>query len=114
MTQSSYFEQNPSLYAFLPVFYLVWADAVLTPTEIQGIRNLINKQDWLSSEEQTFLLSFIDPKNPPSPQQLKQWQAEIRATAGNLDEDLKKTLSDIAIQMAEAHLSEKSKLNVEK
>ncbi|MEQ8360049.1 MAG: acyl-CoA dehydrogenase [Cytophagales bacterium] len=113
MIQSPQFQKNPSLYAFLPVFYLVWADAVLTPSEIMNIRKLIDKQKWLSKEEQDFLMSYIDPKNPPSPNQLKQWQKEIRNTANYIDSDLKITLAEIGIQMVKAHQKDVSEDKLE-
>lgn len=31
-------KESASLYAFVPIFYIVWADAVLTPGEILKIR----------------------------------------------------------------------------
>ncbi|QNL23141.1 acyl-CoA dehydrogenase family protein [Hyphobacterium sp. CCMP332] len=113
MIQSPQFLKNPSLYAFLPVFYMVWADAVLTPSEIMSIRKLIDEQKWLSKEEQDFLMSHIDPKNPPSPNQLKRWQNEIQNTAKYIDSDLKITLAEIGIQMVKAHQNDVSEDKLE-
>ncbi len=71
-------KQNPSLVIFLPLLYTVWSDDVLTPTEINTLHALINKQQWLSTEERSFLLSQIDPSNPPSAEDLRNWLKEIR------------------------------------
>lgn len=97
---SPYFEKNPTLYAFLPMLYMVWADAVLTPSEVIKIRELMEKQDWLSSEEQEFLLTYLDPKNPPSPRQLKSWLIEIRKIADQLSPEMRNSLVDIGLKLA--------------
>ncbi len=69
---------NPNLLVFLPMFYTVWSDTVLTPTELQSLRETIDAQDWLTAEDRTFLYSQIDPKSPPSPDDLKGWLDAIR------------------------------------
>ncbi|UXX78507.1 acyl-CoA dehydrogenase family protein [Reichenbachiella carrageenanivorans] len=97
---SPYFEKNPSLYAFLPMLYMVWADAVLTPSEVVKIRELMESQGWLSSEEREFLLSYLDPKNPPRPRQLKSWLVEIRKTANQLSPEMRNSLVDIGLKLA--------------
>lgn len=71
-------KENPSLVIFLPLFYTVWSDDVLTPTEIKALHTLINKQHWLSSEERSFLVSQIDPSLPPTAEELRNWLDEIR------------------------------------
>ena len=40
MLQSPLLKKNPDLFVFLPIFYTVWSDAVLTPTEISAFKNL--------------------------------------------------------------------------
>jgi acyl-CoA oxidase len=78
MIYSKHLQHNPNLFVFLPLFYTVWSDAVLTPAETDAIQSLINKQSWLTKEERDFLVSQIDPANPPSSIDLKNWVLEIR------------------------------------
>ncbi|MFK7953711.1 MAG: acyl-CoA dehydrogenase [Ekhidna sp.] len=85
---SSILSQNPRLYSFFPLFYIAWADAVLIPTEIAAIVSYIKKQNWLSEEENEFLISFLEPKNPPSPQELKKWKSKILETELSPDDTL--------------------------
>lgn len=101
MIESKYFDQNPSLYAFIPVFYMVWADAILTPSEILNIRELINNQAWLKPEEKEFLLSNLDPKSPPSPDTLKSWLQAIRQLSGEMSVDMKKSLVGMGMKLAQ-------------
>ncbi len=99
MTQSALVKKNPELYVFLPLLYTVWSDAVLTPTEILTIRKAIDDQKWLSAEEKKFLLSNIDPANPPSPTEVKEWLQEIQTASLNPDENA--SLAEIGLKLVQ-------------
>lgn len=99
MTQSPIVKKNPELYVFLPLLYTVWSDAVLTPTEILTLRKVIDDQKWLSVEEKTFLLSNIDPSNPPAPTAVKEWLQEIRTASINPDDNA--SLADIGLKLVQ-------------
>ncbi|MEP0368403.1 MAG: acyl-CoA dehydrogenase [Cyclobacteriaceae bacterium] len=103
MIHSKFFKENPALYSFVPVFYMVWADAILTPSEIHKIRDLVDSQTWLTDQERGFLLSNLDPKNPPSPNELKSWLAEIKSSAMDMKGHMKITLADIGVNLAQRH-----------
>ncbi len=105
MTQSQALSNNPGLYAFLPIFYMVWSDAVLTPSELDAIRNLINGQDWLTADERRFLLEQVNPSKPPSPDEFKGWFSEIQKVTGAGRPDKTESLVDIGIRLAELHAS---------
>ena len=100
MLQSTQLENNPALFVFLPLFYTVWADAVLTPTEILSLEGFINEQSWLSAEEKEFLKSQLNPANPPSADDLHNWREEIRKAAQTGEP---KSLSDIGIKLVQLH-----------
>jgi acyl-CoA oxidase len=95
------FDKNPNLYVFLPILYLVWSDAVLTPTEVQAINVLIDKQGWLTAEEMKFLKSLLDPQRPPTPDEFRHWLSEIRLATSELDPGTHPRLVDIGIRLAE-------------
>ncbi len=100
MIDSQQLKGEPNLYAFLPIFYMVWSDAVLTPTEITTLRDLISRQGWLTSEDKNFLMDQLNPTTPPSPDEFKNWLAEIRKVAGA---DNRESLVDIGIKLAQLH-----------
>src|SRR5277367_5737845 len=99
MIASPFLKSNPNLYVFLPLFYMVWEDAVLTPSEVKKIREIIDLQDWLTSEERNFLLEQINPASPPSPDELKDWLTEIQQVRSQLSIDTKDSLVDIGIKL---------------
>lgn len=101
MLGSKQLESNPSLYVFLPLFYTVWYDAVLTPSEISSIEGLIKSQAWLTDDERKFLLAQIDPATPPSPDELIRWREEISKVVGTAEE--KSSLIDLGIKLAAAN-----------
>ena len=90
-------DKNPRLYVFIPLLYMVWEDAVLTPSEIRTMQDLIEKQDWLASEEKEFLSAYLNPSQPPPPQELKKWLEEFSNIKLSADT---KTLSEIGFELA--------------
>ncbi len=113
MIKSPFFKENPSLYAFLPMFYMVWADAILTPSEIIKIRELVDKQVWLNEDERQFLLSNLDPANPPSPNQLKSWLMEIKRISADLSPEMRNSLVDIGLKLAALNARNKDSESLE-
>lgn len=112
MLSSPLLTNNPALYVFLPIYYAVWCDAVLTPSEIKTIQQLVNSQKWLSAEEKTFLLAQLNPATPPTPDELKSWLTEIQKVADQASADKKDGLADIGLHLATLHKS-KIELNAE-
>lgn len=98
MLHSTQLKDNPSLYVFLPIFYTVWSDAVLTPSEISSLEGLVQSQTWLTETEKNFLLAQLDPASPPSPDELMNWHEEIKKVAEQ--SDAKDSLVDLGIKLA--------------
>jgi acyl-CoA oxidase len=69
--------ENSRLKSFIPLFYLVWSDDLLTQKEFITLQEFIRSQNWLNKEEQEELLSKIDIFVPPSREQLTSWKLEI-------------------------------------
>ncbi len=90
-------QANPNLLVFLPLFYWVWQDAVLTPSEIKSLEKAINSQDWLSKADREFLHSLLNPASPPTALEMKDWLEEIRSAGF----DTQSSLIDIGIKLAQ-------------
>jgi acyl-CoA oxidase len=91
MLQSVHLKENPKLYIFLPLYHILWEDRVLSPTEMIQMQSLIQKQKWLSEAERNWLISKINPRQPPGPRELRSWKAKIK----KLDLGQYKTLYEI-------------------
>ncbi|CAM4012925.1 acyl-CoA dehydrogenase [Flavobacterium weaverense] len=91
--------ENSTLKAFIPLFYLVWSDDLLTEKEFSTLKNFITSQSWLSKKDQELMLSKLDAKNPPSRVVLNSWKAEIEAVL-SLNPTVKST-SEIAILLSD-------------
>jgi len=102
MPQTDRFKKNPGLYLFLPLLYMVWEDAVLTPSEIKSLNQVIAGLSWLSEEEKKILLAQIDPSSPPSPDEFKSWLREIRAVTDQTSTK-KESLADLGLKLAAAN-----------
>lgn len=69
--------KNTKLQAFIPLFYLVWSDDLLTQKEFATLKEFIVAKTGISPEDQEYLLSKIDISNPPSRNELEQWKSDI-------------------------------------
>ena len=103
MLTSEYVKSNPTLHIFLPIFYMVWSDAVLTPSEIKTIKESIDKQQWLTDQEKAFLLKQINPASPPSPDEYRNWLTQIRRALDTIPTSSNPKLVDIGIALAQLH-----------
>jgi acyl-CoA oxidase len=102
MTNSKSFQSNPALFVFLPLYYIVWSDAILTPSELSAIQHLIKKQSWLSADEKAFLLEKLNPSEQPTPDDLKAWLSEIKSVLSDTSSpDI--NLISIGVDLASRH-----------
>jgi len=98
MIESAQVKANPNLLVFVPIFYTVWSDAILTPSEISVLEGLINSQGWLTDTEKSFLLSKINPSTPPSVDELMSWRSAISQVAD--PKIANETLVNLGIRLA--------------
>jgi acyl-CoA oxidase len=68
---------NTKLDAFLPYFWLVWSDDLLTQNEFSILQRFIQSQGWLSPTEQKELLASIDTTSAPARETLLIWKSGI-------------------------------------
>lgn len=94
--------KNTKLQAFIPLFYLVWSDDLLTPKEFTTLQEFINSLTLLSPEEQQYLLSKVDISNPPSRNELADWKGDIEKSIK--DKSSIKSIFDIAVALSDTHL----------
>ena len=100
--------ENTKLKAFLPLFYIVWSDDLLTQKELSILKQFIDDQTWLSQTEQKQLMAEVDISSPPSRQQLAQWKAEIEEGLQALPDA--KDIFDISVWLSK---NDKTIINLE-
>ena len=91
---------SPNVLRFLPILYMVWSDDMLTPTEIDTIEKMINRQVWLEREEKQYLSARLDPVHPPEVSEVKQWLRTIREAAEHMTVEQKQTLISLSTHLA--------------
>lgn len=107
-TSQNTFSYSPALNSILPLLYAAWADTVLTPSEIAYLKQKIDKLPFLASEERTLLLSWMNPKNPPSRQQFLHWENTLKKAAQQMPLKSRKSLVDLGLSMAKKSTKNKN------
>lgn len=107
MNYLQHLKSNPRLYAFLPVIYVAWSDTVLSADEIRTLTQFIEQQSWLTASDKKVLLSQLDPSRPPSPDEFKEWLAQIRAVIDPAQAQEKDSLVDLGFKLVKLHSKEK-------
>lgn len=90
--------ENSRLNSFIPLFYLVWSDDLLTQKEFITLQEFIRSQNWLTKEDQDVLLSKIDISVPPSREQLTNWKLDIEKSIQ--DKESVKSIFDIVVALS--------------
>jgi acyl-CoA oxidase len=91
--------KNSKLKAFIPLFYLVWSDDLLSQKEFLTLQKFIVSQNWLSIEERESLLSKIALSSPPSREVLSSWKSEIESLLQK--NPLIRSLFDVSVLLSE-------------
>lgn len=99
-TPDAIIQSNERLLPILPMIYIAWSNNVLTPSEIEKIRAQIATMQWLQEEDRDILQQWLDPRNPPSPQQMQSWLATIRNNAKSQTDTSRHTLAELGAEIA--------------
>ncbi|HHH49498.1 MAG TPA: acyl-CoA oxidase, partial [Saprospiraceae bacterium] len=91
---------SPGVMSLLPLYYVGWADSVLSPSEVKLICKQIEAFPFLDKKDKMLLLEWSDPSHPPSRKLFRHWVNLIRKTAENLPIEKRKSLADLGIEMA--------------
>lgn len=71
---------------YIPFFYVIWSDDLLTASEINVVQNAIDADKTLSEKNRIQLLAWLDTSNPPPNSELKKWKQTISNSAVKLVE----------------------------
>ncbi|WP_400078752.1 acyl-CoA dehydrogenase [Winogradskyella sp. R77965] len=62
---------------YIPFFYMIWSDDLLSYSEISVVKKAIEKDDTLTKQDSKYLTAYLDRKAPPAYQELKHWKQII-------------------------------------
>jgi acyl-CoA oxidase len=100
ITTARYQEYSPGILSLLPVYYIGWADSILSPSEVKLIRKMVDKLDFLTIADKRQLVEWTNPANPPSDQLFKHWSTILKKRIKLLPESSKKSLVHLGLEMA--------------
>ncbi len=91
---------TPGLMSVLPIFYVGWADTVLSPSEIKWIHQKLKSFDFLSDEEKKLIIKWTDPTNPPGEEVFKEWVNSMKKAAKKMSLEKRISLAELGLEMA--------------
>ena len=97
---------SPGILSLLPLYYVGWADSILSPGEVKLIREKVNKLDFLTIADKRQLVQWTDPSNPPTPRLFKHWVSVLKEHAAKMPVGSKKSLVDLGLEMAKKSTSD--------
>ncbi len=92
---------SPRLVHYLPFIYVVWADGLLTESELDVIRNIVKTDASLDGAERASLLKYLDPAFTPDPDKFRDWKELIQNADLAIDFEKDFPLTDYAIRLAQ-------------
>lgn len=91
---------SPAVLSLIPLYYVGWADSVLSPSEIKLIQEKIQQLSFLSDADRKMLKKWSNPAKPPSPKLFKYWVQLLQQSAAKLGNDSRQSLIDLGLEMA--------------
>ncbi len=101
---------SSGILSLLPLYYVGWADSILSPDEVKLIRDKVNQLDFLTITDKRQLIKWTNPSNPPSPELFRHWISVLRKQAANMPKGLKKDLITLGLEMAKTSATDQEVL----
>jgi acyl-CoA oxidase len=96
-TTSSY---SPGVLSLLPLYYVGWADSILSPSEVKLIHKKINELPFLSNSDKAVLQEWSNPSQPPAKSIFKEWVQILKDHAAAMPPESTKSMANLGIEMA--------------
>ncbi len=95
---------------YIPFFYVIWSDDLLSASEIEVVQNTIQEDESLLDLDRRKLNSWLDRSNPPKNAEIKNWQQLITTSGARLIESETYPLEAFSQKVAQFY-SETNKVN---
>jgi acyl-CoA oxidase len=70
-------DYSQGILQYIPFFYVIWSDDLLSYSEISVVKKAIEKDDTLTKQDRKYLLKNLDRTTPPANTELKNWKNVI-------------------------------------
>lgn len=97
---------SPGVLQYIPFFYVIWSDDLLTYSEISVVKKAIQRDNTLKKEDYNDLIKWLDVKAPPSNEVLKDWNKIISSSKIKLVESDTYPLSTFSQKMICHHFQD--------
>lgn len=97
---------TPSILQYIPFFYVIWSDDLLSTSEINVVHTAIQQDTLLDENEKASLFKWLDTDNPPSNSELKSWKQIIANSKVKLVESNTYPLASFSQRLASYYYSE--------
>jgi acyl-CoA oxidase len=91
---------TPGVLSLLPMFYVAWADRVLSPTEVKLLEDKMANLQFLTEKDKFTLKKWCNPRNPPSRELFQQWKIILHNASLKMPKDKKQSLVEFGLVMA--------------
>ncbi|SFB88190.1 Acyl-coenzyme A oxidase [Flagellimonas taeanensis] len=79
-------DYSQGILQYIPFFYVIWSDDLLSASEISVVMKTIEQDDSLDTNEKEQLLLWLNTENPPSDTEIKNWKHTIATSEVKLIE----------------------------
>ena len=90
---------GPATLPLLPVLYLAWADGDLEAEEASRVRERICSTQWLGPADRQWLRGWLDPADPPTPDDLAALRRTVRTMALAEPDGGRSSLSALGLEL---------------
>ncbi|MGK0390442.1 MAG: acyl-CoA oxidase [Maribacter sp.] len=98
---------SPGILSVIPLFYVGWADSILSPSEIKLIHEKIATLGYLTPADKKIIEQWSNPAKPPSDALYKKWVRLMKDAAVRAGSEKRQSLVDLGLEMAKQSAEKK-------
>ena len=91
---------SQGLLPYIPFFYVIWSDDLLSASEISVVSKSIEQDPLLRTEDRKLLLGWLNRERPPGDKILREWKKLISGSGVKLIESEPYPLSSFGLKLA--------------
>ncbi len=92
---------TPNVRSFIPLLYVAWADGLLSPSEVDIIRDKVQSLQQLTPAERDQILRWADPSEWPDEHTFQAWKSLMTEAGKQADFQSVGSIVDLGLSMAQ-------------